>query len=97
MGMVCIIYREISETSGSKLPPLDPPLMSLIEVTNVDSTYDTDGEILWRILQINVSFTIFHNTKEKKIWFMLSKSDNKYLLLAPGNNKHKIIVYLLPK
>ena len=28
---------------------------------------------------------------------MLSKSDNKYLLLAPGGNKHKIIVYLLPK
>ena len=53
--------------------------------------------ILWWILQINVSFTIFHNTKEKKIWFMLSKSVNKYLLLAPSSNKHKIIVYLLPK
>ena len=25
------------------------------------------------------------------------KSDNKYLLLAPSSNKHKIIVYLLPK
>ena len=37
MGMVCIIYGEISEGSGPKLP-LDPPLVSLIEVANVDST-----------------------------------------------------------
>ena len=35
--MVGIIYGEISEDSGPKLP-LDPPLMSLIEVANVDST-----------------------------------------------------------
>ena len=28
---------------------------------------------------------------------MLSESDNKYLLLAPSSNKHKIILYLLPK
>ena len=76
-------------------PPLDPPLMSLIEVANVDSAVLMG--IVWWILQINVSFTIFHNIKEKKIWFMLSKSDNKYLLLAPSSNKHKIIVYLLPK
>ena len=38
MSMVCIIYGEISEGSGPKLPPLDPPLVSLIEVANVDST-----------------------------------------------------------
>ena len=37
MGMVCIIYGEISESSGPKLP-LDPPLVSLIKVANVDST-----------------------------------------------------------
>ena len=38
MGMVCIIYGEISEGSGPKLPPLDTPLVSLIKVANVDST-----------------------------------------------------------
>ena len=38
MGMVCIIYGEMSKDSGPKLPPLDPPLMSLTEVANVDST-----------------------------------------------------------
>ena len=32
--MVCIVYEEISEGSG----PFDPPLMSLIEGANVDST-----------------------------------------------------------
>ena len=33
MGMVGIIYGEISEGSGPKLPPpLDPPLVSLIKV-----------------------------------------------------------------
>ena len=35
--MVCIVYGEISEGSG-QAPPLDLPLMSLIEGANVDST-----------------------------------------------------------
>ena len=34
---VCIVYGEISEGSGPKLH-LDPPLLSLMEVANVDST-----------------------------------------------------------
>ena len=38
MGMVCIVYGEISEGSAPSSPPLDPPLTSLIEVANVDST-----------------------------------------------------------
>ena len=37
MGMVCIVYGEISQGSGPKLP-LNPPLVSLMEVANVDST-----------------------------------------------------------
>ena len=37
VDMVCIIYREIYEGSGPKLP-LDPPLVSLMQVANVDST-----------------------------------------------------------
>ena len=36
--MVCIVYGEISEGSAPSSPPLDPPLTSLIEVENVDST-----------------------------------------------------------
>ena len=32
MGLVGIIYGEISEGSGPKLPSLDPPLVSLIKV-----------------------------------------------------------------
>ena len=48
--------------------PLDPPLVSLIEVANVDPLYDIDGDSLMNsTIEINVSFTIFHNTKEKKI------------------------------
>ena len=46
MGMVCILYGEISEGSDPKSPPplpLDPPLV--IEVANVDST-DTDVDSL---------------------------------------------------
>ena len=35
--MVCIVYGEIYEGSGPKLT-LDPPLVSLMEVANVDST-----------------------------------------------------------
>ena len=96
MGMVCIIYGEISEGSAPSFP-----LESSTRVTDWSRKCGFHCmilmRILWWILQINVSFTIFHNTKQKKIWFMLSKSDNKYLLLAHSSNKHKIIVYLLPK
>ena len=96
MGMVCIIYGEISEGSGHKLPPWIIHLCHWLKSQMWIPLYDILIGILWWILQINVSFTIFHNTKEKKIWYMLSKSD-KYLLLTPSSNKHKIIVYLLPK
>ena len=37
MGIICIVYGEIYEGSGPKLN-LDPSLVSLMEVTNVDST-----------------------------------------------------------
>ena len=37
MGMVCTVYGEISEGTA-QAPPLDPPLWSLMEVANVDST-----------------------------------------------------------
>ena len=81
-------------------PPPPPPLGSSTCVTDWSCKCGFHCMILmgilWWIVQINVSFPIFHNKKEKKIWFMLSKSDNKYLLLAPSSNKHKIIVYLLP-
>ena len=38
MGMVCIVYGEVSEGSGPKLLRWILPLMSLIEGANVDST-----------------------------------------------------------
>ena len=37
MSLVCFIYGKISEGSGPS-SPLDPPLVSLIEAANVDST-----------------------------------------------------------
>ena len=37
LGTVCIVYVEISE-GWALSSPLDPPLASLIEVANVDST-----------------------------------------------------------
>ena len=47
MGMVCIVYGELHEGSGPKLP-LDPPLVSLMEVAKLMwiPLYDTDGDSL---------------------------------------------------
>ena len=43
MGIVGIVYGDISVGFRPQVPPLDPPLV--IEVANVDST-DTDGDSL---------------------------------------------------
>ena len=44
MGMVCIIYGEISEGSGPKLPPWI--LVSLTKLQMWIPLYDTDGDSL---------------------------------------------------
>ena len=89
MGMVCIVYEETSEGSGPKLPWI-LHMCHLLKSQMWIPLYDIDGDSL--------IFYIFYITqRRRKSDLFFPKSANKYLLLGPSSNKHKIIVYLLPK
>ena len=64
-------------------PPLDPPLASLIEVTNVDST------VKWgffdEFYKLMLVSQYFITQRRRKFDLCFPKSDNKYLLSAPSS------------
>ena len=69
----------------------------MIEVSNAYST-DIDVDSLMKSTKLMLNQQYFLALGRRKSEFNNPlKSDNKYLVLATGSNKHKIIVYLLPK